>query len=166
MKPHAFTLAATSLLALALAACSGKADGELNPGNWKQTVTIKSIEAPKAPPQAQQALARMAGKSESQESCMTAADAKEGVKGMSKALQQGGQCEVQSFDTKGGKITGKLACKLSSAGSSTIEMGGTYDPDHIVMTAKTTEKNPQIPGGEVVVGIEFKADRTGECKKS
>jgi Protein of unknown function (DUF3617) len=166
MPSNSPLLAAMPLLALVLTACSGKADGELNPGNWKQTVTIKSIDAPKAPPQARQALARMAGKTESQESCMGPVDAKEGVKGMSKALQQGGQCEVQAFDTKGGKISGKLACKLSAAGSSTIEMGGTYDPDHIVMTAKTTEKNPQVPGGEVVIGIEFKADRAGECKKS
>ncbi len=159
-------LIALPALALTLSACSGRADGELEPGQWKQTVTIKSLEAPKAPPQAQQALAKMAGKVTTNESCMGADDAKQGVKSMAEAMQQGGKCTVGKFETAGGKIAGNFDCKLTAAGSSTMELTGNYEPTKITMNAKNTETNPSVPGGVVVVNLEIKAERVGECKKN
>lgn len=159
-------LIALPLLALTLASCSGRADGELEPGQWKQTVTIKSIEAPKAPPQAQEAMDKMAGKVTTNESCMGADEAKQGVKSMAEAIQQGGKCTAGKFETAGGKISGKFDCKLTATGSSAMELTGNYEPTKITMNAKNTETNPSVPGGVAVINLEITAERVGECKKS
>lgn len=55
---------------VALAAC-GKADGELNPGNWKTTMKVTSFEVPGAPPEMQaqikERMAMMMGQGQSTE---------------------------------------------------------------------------------------------------
>lgn len=154
------------LLAAALAGCgSRRADGEVDPGKWRQTVTIKSVELPGAPPEVAQLMQAMVGQSKSEEICMGPEQAKTGVKDLSKGFDRG-DCSAADFTTSGGKIDGKVSCKAKD-GASTAEMviGGTYEPTKIDMTADISGTNPETSGIKMVIRMQMQAERIGDCAK-
>ncbi|MFM5906064.1 MAG: DUF3617 domain-containing protein [Novosphingobium sp.] len=153
-----------AILALSLAACSGgRADGELDPGQWKQTATIKSIEVPGAPEQVQKSLQGMAGKANSSESCMTPAQAKVGVKSLASQMQQG-DCKTDGFQSAGGKLSGKIVCTVSGK-EMVMNVSGAYEPTKIVMKADMETSHPAAPQGKAVIHMDMVAERTGDCAK-
>ncbi len=155
------------LLLAATAACSkGMADGELTPGNWKQTATIKDITVPGAPPQVVAALKGMVGQTKTEENCMSAAEAKAGVKAMAQGMQKGaGQCTSDGFTSGGGKMAGKITCKTGAGGDAVMTINGTYDPKKLDMTADMETANPAMPGGKAIIHMQMVAEHVGECKK-
>ena len=156
-----FTIA---LAALAISGCSGgRADGELDPGKWKQTATIRSIEVPGAPEQVQKMLQGMTGKATSSESCMTPAQAKVGVRSLASQMQQG-DCSSEGFKAAGGKISGKLTCKVGGK-EMAMSVDGTYEPAKIAMKADMETEHPAAPGGKAVIHMDMVAERVGDCAK-
>lgn len=158
MKP---AIALLPLLA-ALAAC-GKADGELTPGNWKNTMAMTKFEIPGAPPAIAQRASAMLGQAQSNEICLNAAQAKLGVRDFSRSMQQG-DCKMEGFTQGGGKMSGKLVCTGGSLGATTMTMNGTYTMEKIEMTMAGELNQPQIPGGKANIAMKITSERAGDCK--
>ena len=152
---------------VALAAC-GKADGELNPGNWKTTMKVTSFEVPGAPPEMQKQIkdrmAAMMGQGQSTESCMTAEQAKAGVRDFSKKSQQG-DCTLDPYTQGGGKMSGTLKCQGGMFGADGMKMDGTYSDSKVDMTMAADINQPALPGGKASIKMSVVSERTGDCKK-
>ena len=156
-------IAALPLLVL-LAAC-GKADGELDPGNWKSTMAMTKFEIPGAPPEVAARATAMLGQSQTTEACMDAAQAKLGVREMSSSMQQG-ECTMQDFQQGGGTMSGKMVCKGAGGGFGAPEMAmtGTYAPDRVTMTLAGDITDDKLPGGKAKMEMSLTSERTGDCK--
>lgn len=154
-------IAVTSLLVV-LAACSSQNENELEAGNWKQTATIKSVSFPGAPPAMQAAAKAMEGKSQTNESCLSEAEAKLGVQRMAEAMQDG-QCKSSDFQTGNGRISGKIACQMGARGQADFAITGTYTRTRLDMNANMTTQDPSIPGGKVEMQMAMTAEHAGPC---
>jgi hypothetical protein len=150
-------------LVIALAACSSQNENELEAGNWKQTATIKSVSFPGAPPAMQAAAKSMIGKTQTNESCLSEAEAKLGVQRMAEAMQDG-QCKSSDFQTGDGRISGKINCQMGTKGQAEFAITGTYTRTRLDMNADMTTQDPSIPGGKVQMQMAMTAEHAGECK--
>ncbi|PLK26431.1 DUF3617 domain-containing protein [Novosphingobium sp. TH158] len=151
----------------ALSAC-GKADGELNAGNWKTTMKITSFEIPGAPAEMQAAMHErmklMMTQGQSMEMCMTEAQAKAGVRDFSKNAQQG-DCTLDPYEQGGGKMSGTLKCKAGMFGADGMKMDGTYTADKVDMNMAADIQQPSLPGGKATIKMNVVSERTGDCAK-
>ena len=155
-------LATLPLLAL-LAAC-GKADGELDAGNWKNTMTMTKFDIPGAPPEVAARVKAMLGQSQVTESCMSEAEAKAGVRTMSSDMQQG-DCTMEDFEQGGGAMSGTLVCKgKGSFGAPKMAMTGTYTPQKVTMVMSGEMTDANLPGGKANMEMTLTSERTGDCK--
>lgn len=155
-------LAALPLLTL-LAAC-GKADGELDPGNWKSTMAMTKFDIPGAPPEVAARAKAMLGQAQTTEACMDAAQAKMGVREMSSSMQQG-DCTMEDFQQGGGTMSGTMICKgAGSFGAPKMAMTGTYTPQKVTMTLAGEVTDGKLPGGKASMELSLTSERTGDCK--
>jgi hypothetical protein len=156
-------LAALPLIAL-LAAC-GKADGELNPGNWKNTMAMTKFDIPGAPPEVAERAKAMLGQSQTTEACMSEEEAKAGVRTMSSSMQQG-DCTMQDFKQGGGTMSGTMVCKGNSGvGAPQMAMTGTYSPDKVTMVMTGAVTDDKLPGGKANMEMTLTSERIGDCAK-
>jgi Protein of unknown function (DUF3617) len=153
--------AALPMLAL-LAAC-GAADGELKEGNWKTTMTMTKFDIPGAPPAVAEQAKAMLGKGQTTEACMSAAQAKLGVRDVTSSMQQG-DCKMGDFTQGGGKMGGTMVCSGGPMGKTSMKMDGTYSPETIGMTMSGEVADDKLPGGKANIELTFKSERIGECK--
>lgn len=151
------------LPALALLSACGKADGELNPGSWKSTMTMTKFDIPGAPPAVAQNAKAMLGKGQSTDTCVTPAMAKAGVRDMSSSMQQG-ECKMEDYKQSGGKMSGTMLCKGSAMGDTSMKMEGTYAPEKVAMTLSGEIAEPRLPGGKANIEMTISSERTGDCK--
>lgn len=150
-------------LIFVLGAC-GPADGELNPGNWKSTMTMTKFDIPGAPPAVAERTKAMLGQSQSTEACMSEAQAKLGVREMSSSMQQG-DCTMQDFEQARGIMSGTMVCKGSgSFGAPKMAMNGTYTADKVTMTLSGEVSDAKLPGGKANMELSITSQRTGDCK--
>ena len=154
-------IALLPLLAI-LAAC-GKVDGELTPGNWKNTMSMSKFEIPGAPAAIAQRASAMLGQQQTNEICLNAAQAKLGVRDFSRSMQQG-DCKMEGFTQGSGKMSGKLVCTGGPMGATTMTMNGTYTMEKIEMTMGGQVSQPQIPGGKANIEMKITSEHAGECK--
>ncbi|MFM5953622.1 MAG: DUF3617 domain-containing protein [Novosphingobium sp.] len=151
----------------ALGACS-KADGELNPGNWKTTMKINSFEVPGAPAEMQKQIkdrmAMLTSRSQTSETCMTAAQAKAGVREISQKAQQG-DCKLDPYTQGGGKMSGTLKCTNGMFGADGMKMDGTYTENKVDMTMVAEMMQAPVPGGKATIKMSVVSERTGDCAK-
>jgi len=160
MKKHAIAL--LPLVAI-LAAC-GKADGELTPGQWKSTMSMSKFEIPGAPPEVAARAKAMLGQSQSTDACMSAAQAKLGVREMSSSMQQGA-CKMEDFTQGGGKMSGTMVCSGAvGIGAPRMAMTGTYAPEKVSMTLSGEVTDSKLPGGKARMELTINSERTGDCK--
>ncbi|MBA4773824.1 MAG: DUF3617 family protein [Sphingomonas sp.] len=155
-------LAALPLLAL-LAAC-GKADGELDPGNWKNTMAMTKFDIPGAPPEVAARAKAMLGQSQTTEACMSEAEARAGVRTMSSSMQQG-ECTMEDFKQGSGTMSGTLVCKGGSFGAPKMAMTGTYTPQKVTMVMAGEMTDGKLPGGKANMEMTLTSERTGDCAK-
>ena len=148
---------------LAVLSACGKADGELTPGNWKNTMQMTKFDIPGAPPEIAQRASVMLGKSQSNEVCMSAAQAKMGVRDFSSSMQQG-ECKMEDFKQGGGTMSGKLVCTSGAMGAITMAMNGTYTLEKVEMTMGGELNQPQLPGGKANIEMKITSERAGDCK--
>lgn len=149
-------------LLAALAAC-GKADGELTPGNWKNTMQMTKFDIPGAPPEIAARAGAMLGKAQTQEVCMSAAQAKLGVRDFSSSMQQG-ECKMEDFKQGGGTMSGKLVCTSGAMGAITLAMNGTYTLEKVEMTMGGELKQAALPGGKANIEMKITSEHAGDCK--
>jgi hypothetical protein len=155
---------ALSLLpAFALLSACGAVDGELTPGNWKNSMSMTKFDVPGAPPAFAERAKTMLGKAQSTEACMSAAQAKAGVRDFSSSMQQG-DCKMEDFKQGSGTMSGTMKCKGSAMGDTSMTMDGTYTTDKVTMnlTGEIAEKS--LPGGKAIIGMTITSERTGDCK--
>jgi hypothetical protein len=151
------------LPAFALLSACGSADGELNPGNWKNTMTMTKFDIPGAPPAVAQNAKAMLGKGQTNDACMTPAMAKAGVRDMSSSMQQG-ECKMEDYKQSGGKMSGTMVCKGSAMGDTAMKMEGTYSPEKVAMTLSGEIAEQRLPGGKANIEMTITSERTGDCK--
>ena len=151
------------LPALAVLSACGKADGELTPGNWKNTMQMTKFDIPGAPPEIAQRAGAMLGKAQTQELCMSAAQAKLGVRDFSSSMQQGA-CKMEDFKQGGGTMSGKLVCTGGAMGATTMAMNGTYTTEKVEMTMGGELSQPQLPGGKANIEMKITSEHAGNCK--
>ena len=156
--------ALTLLPALALLSACGTADGELMPGNWKNTMTMTKFDIPGAPiAMAKQAQAVL-NKPQTTEACMTAEMAKAGVRDFSSSLQQG-DCKMEDFKHAAGKMSGTMVCTGASGfGAPKMKMDGSYTTEKVEMTLSGEVSDSKIPGGKANIGLTITSERSGDCK--
>lgn len=147
---------------LLLSAC-GRADGELEPGNWKSTMGMEKFEIPGAPAEIQRQATAMMAQTQSMEACMTAAQAKLGVRDFSRSMQQG-DCQMNDFTSGGGKMSGTMDCKSGSMGATSMKMEGTYTEQKVEMRLAGAVLQPSLPGGKANIAMKISSERTGDCK--
>jgi hypothetical protein len=156
--------AITLIPLIALLAACGKADGELNPGNWKSSMAMTKFDIPGAPPEVAERAKAMLGQSQTTEACMDAAQAKLGVREMSSSMQQG-ECTMEDFQQAGGTMSGTMVCKGATGfGAPRMAMTGTYAPDKVTMVLSGEVSDDKLPGGKANIAMTITSDRTGECK--
>jgi tape measure domain-containing protein len=148
---------------IALLSACGKADGELTQGNWKNTMTMSKFDIPGAPPAVAERAKAMLGQAQTTETCMSAAQAKAGVRDFSSALQQG-ECKMEDFTQGSGKMSGKLVCTNSAMGMTAMTMNGSYTPEKVAMTLAGELNDSKLPGGKANIEMSITSERAGDCK--
>lgn len=173
-----------SVVALsALAACGSKKDVDLknasvdevvaaskdaqklDPGQWKTTVEIVSVDMPGLPP-AQKAMMDQqmaAHKTTTVENCVTKADAE---KPPAKMFGGDGQCTFERYQVSGGKMDGKMTCAPKGMpGKMEMSMTGSFSSTkYAVETESKMSGAPGLPG-DVTTKTRITGERVGECKK-
>lgn len=156
--------AIATLPVIAILAACGQADGELNPGNWKNTMAMTKFEIPGAPPEVAERAKAMLGQSQTTEACMSPEEAKAGVRTMSSGMQQG-DCTMEDFKQGGGTMSGTMVCKgMTGIGAPKMAMTGTYTPDKVTMVMSGEVTDDKLPGGKANMEMSLTSERIGECK--
>lgn len=157
---HAITI----LPALVLVSACGTADGELTAGMWKNSMTMTRFDIPGAPPAVAQRAKAMLGKPQSTAACMSAAQARAGVRDFSSSMQQG-DCRMEDFTQGSGRMSGKMLCTGTSGfGAPEMKMDGTYTPEKVSMTLSGDVSDSKLPGGKATIELTILSERTGDCK--
>ncbi len=152
------------LPALAILSACGAADGELTPGNWKDTMTMTKFDIPGAPAEMAEQMKSMLNKPESTEECLTPVNAKAGVRQLASTVQDEG-CEVKDYKQGGGKMSGVLVCKGTSGLTTPhLAMTGTYTAEKVEMAMAGEVVDSEMPGGKANIEMTMVSERIGDCK--
>jgi hypothetical protein len=134
-------------------------EGFVNPGQWKQTVTLVEISAPGMPPQIAEAMKKQTGTSQVNTSCLTPEQAKRPREDFFTGAEK--NCRYEHFKWGDGKVDLKLACKEAQA-TRIMELSGSYEPDSYRMSMSArTEGGP--PEQALTMKMRVDAERVGEC---
>lgn len=152
------------LPAIVLLSACGSTDGELTPGNWKSTMSMSKFDIPGAPPEVAARAKAMLGQSQSTDMCMSAAQAKLGVRDMSSSMQKG-DCKMEDFTQGSGKMAGTMVCTGTTGfGAPKMAMSGTYTAEKVSMTLSGEVSDAKLPGGKANIELTINSERTGDCK--
>ncbi|MFZ2032072.1 MAG: DUF3617 domain-containing protein [Vitreimonas sp.] len=129
----------------------------LQPGQYRTTVTIVSMNMPGMP-------AGMAEKMRAQpnvsEDCMTTDDVAELTRKSLVNEDSGQHCTENSINSANGRINGTATCNNGDGGSYTMQMHGTYGSNHVEMDMTMSG---QTPMGPMQQQMHMVTDRIGEC---
>lgn len=136
----------------------GEEEAFVNPGKWRQTVTLLKIDAPGMPPEAKQMMQKAMDQAKVNNVCLTKEQARSPREDFFAGADQ--NCRYEHFKWGDGKIDLKLNCKHSNA-IQTMTMTGTYEPDSYTMTMDMANQG----GGDSVMTMTMKVDaeRVGPC---
>jgi hypothetical protein len=134
-------------------------DSFVNPGQWKQTVTMVSIDAPGMPPEAKSMMQQAMDKAQVHEVCLTSEEAKSPKEDFFTGADQ--NCRYEHFNWGDGKIDLKLNCKHPNA-TQTMVLVGDYQPDSYTMTMTATNEG-KGPMEQMVMKTKVDARRVGAC---
>ena len=132
----------------------------LRPGKWQASVTIEQMAMPGMPAQMNEEMKAMAGRTQTQESCLTPEEAKRPSERMFTGDDK--NCRYDRFTMADGKIDALMKC--SAGGSSqTMTMAGTYSGDTYNMRMTTQSSGGR--GGQAAMTMKMRVDakRVGEC---
>ena len=141
---------------------------KFEPGQWENTVTVLSAEAPGLPPQMADMMKKQmaTASARTSSSCMTKEMAdKPG--GEMFAGKDNGQCRYERFEMGGGKIDGVMVCKGAGAqgGEMRMTMAGNFTAATYDMTSDMTMSLAGATGGPAAMKIKTRVagKRVGEC---
>jgi hypothetical protein len=134
-------------------------DRFINPGQWQQTVTMVSIDAPGMPPEAKSMMERAMGQAQVHNVCLTPEQAKSPKEDFFAGADK--NCRYEHFNWGDGKIDLKLNCKHPGA-TQTMVLVGDYQPESYTMTMTATNAGGG-PAERMVMTMKVDAKRTGEC---
>jgi hypothetical protein len=159
-----FSLLAAGIAAIAVTAACSRGPDHQQPGEWETITTIKSVEAPGAPPQvAEMARARI-GQAQTARACLTPERANDPLGEMRRMLaQSGGQgCTFTDQTFGGGAIRIRGTCQPPGGqGSLQLSMEGSFTETTLQATMEVTA---QAPGGAGMHAItELRGRRIGDC---
>lgn len=129
----------------------------LQPGQYRTTVTIVSMNMPGLP-------AGMAEKMRSRptvtEDCVTSEDVAELTRKSLVNEDSGQTCTENNITSANGRIDGSATCSRGEGGSYTMTMHGTYGANHVEMDMTMSG---QTPMGQMNQQMHMVTDRIGEC---
>lgn len=133
----------------------------LEPGQYRSTVELVSLDMPGAPAEVTEMMKQsMSGNNATTEYCLTKEEAEKGYEAMAKNSAQG-DCDVQRFDVDGGDIDALMVCKSPDGSQGTITMKGTggRTSSDMTMTIKTDVRGM----GKSTMVMRTQHQRIGDC---
>jgi Protein of unknown function (DUF3617) len=147
---------------------AAKDAARLDPGNWKTTVEIVSVDIPgigaENKAMADAMSKGMMGRKNVTEHCVTKEMADKPPADM---LGGSGDCRFDTFKLAGGSLDAKMVCKSGpQPGSMTMLVNGSYGGSAYTLNSEMTmEGGPGAhAGGKMVIKAKTSGERTGECK--
>lgn len=134
-------------------------DKFVEPGKWQQTVTLISIDAPGLPKEARDAMQQAMSKSQVNEVCLSAKDARSPRENFFTGKDE--NCRYEHFNWGSGKIDLKLTCNRPNA-SQMMALAGTYAPRSYSMTMTMTNEG-KTPQEEMKMTMKVDAKNVGQC---
>ena len=131
----------------------------VEPGKWRQTMTLLEMDAPGMPPEARQMMQRAMDQAQVHEVCLTPEQAKRPKEDFFSGADK--NCRYEHFSWGDGKIDLKLNCQHPNA-SQTMAMVGSYSPDAYTMTMTATNVGGG-PAGGMTMKMKVDARRIGDC---
>lgn len=137
-------------------------DGSLEPGLWRMDVAFEALEIPGMPKAIADTMkAGIDAEAKTEESCMSAEDAKDGFTKIANEMNQGSDCKTAEFSNANGKVTARLTC--GEAGSNgEMTMDGTYT--RTTMDVRITmQTKGESEGDNARMIMSMKGERIGDC---
>ena len=178
---YAFVLLACALPLLTVSACSREPEVDmknasaqdvanelaeaggtgvfLSPGKWQASVTIEQMAIPGMPAEMAEKMKGMAGRTQSQETCLTPEEAKRPSERMFAGNDK--NCRYDRFTMADGKIDALMKCSANGA-TQTMTMAGTYSGETYNMQM-TTEASGGGSNAGMTMKMRVDAKRVGEC---
>lgn len=149
---------------------AAKEEAKLEPGNWKTTVEIVSVDIPGMTGENKAMADAMSkglmGRTNVTEHCVTKEIAD---KPPSEMLGGSGACTFETFRLSGGSMDARMVCKKDEMGGAmTMQVNGSYGGARYNLTSEMTmEGGPSSQGpGKMVIKARTTGERTGACKKA
>ncbi|GMM92751.1 DUF3617 domain-containing protein [Qipengyuania sp. MTN3-11] len=129
-----------------------------DPGQYRSTVELVSVDIPNAPPQVVEMM-KNSMNGESSEYCLTAEEAEQGFERMARESSEG-DCSFERFDADGGDIDAVMVCNQQGGQlRMTMEGTGTRTSSQMRMTMEG-----DMPGmGEMSMTLTADHERIGDC---
>lgn len=159
---NAVKLENASLAEVAEATKAGGGADEFQPGQWKTTTEIVSIDMPGMPKEVADQMGKSIAQASASEHCMTPEEAKKPSEALAR---DNGECRFETFSMSGGKLDAKMRCQpAGQPGTMEMAMAGTYKPDRYEATADMKISQPGAQGKEMTMKIKTVSERIGDCK--
>ena len=133
------------------------------PGLYRSTSTVISVEAPGAPDGVADMLKKSMSSGHTSEYCLTPEEAAKGYEEMARRAQHG-NCTFQRFDVSGGKIDAVMNCAAPQGGKAQIALNGTGTSTSSVMDMKMQMEAPGM--GKMNTHTKVESKRIGPCPAS
>lgn len=134
----------------------------LEPGQYRSTVDLVSIDIPGAPAEVVEMMKRsMSAESSTTEYCLTPEDAEKGYEEMARNSAEG-DCSFSRFDVDGGDIDAEMVCEGGPQGATarmTLSGTGTSTSSDITMTMQMDAAGM----GDGTMTIRARHERIGDC---
>ena len=131
----------------------------IDPGQWEQTVTLVSVEAPGMPAEARSAMQQAMKQPQVHSECLTPEQAKSPREDFFTGKDQ--NCRYEHFNWGGGKIDLKMLCKHPNA-NQTMQLSGNYEPRRYSLTMTATSEGA-TPEEQLVMTMKVDARHVGQC---
>jgi len=129
----------------------------LQPGQYRTTVTIMSMDMPGMPAGMAE---KMRARPNVSEDCVTSDDVAELTRKSLVNEDSGQHCTENSITSANGRIDGTATCNNGDGGSYTMQMHGTYGSNRVEMNMTMSG---QTPMGPMQQQMHMVTERIGEC---
>lgn len=155
----------TAIPLAALSACSGPAsDSLLQPGQWEVSAGPSEFDVPGASREQMAQFEAMLAEKETQQQCLSQAEADQGLEPLAKEFGKNGDCKVAEFDASNGQITGTMSCKIDGVDElAATKIVGSYDDEKFDMDLEISMAMPEWPQGQGSMTVSINGKRTGDC---
>ncbi|MEN9924270.1 MAG: hypothetical protein RL268_396 [Pseudomonadota bacterium] len=133
---------------------------QMQPGRYRTTVTVESIEIPGMPAAMAEQMKAMMAKASAQESCVTPQRAAHGLDVVKEQMARG-QCSYARFDTAEGKLAAAFTCQTGEGMAMTATSRGTYSGTGSTVKVDAALSGPQGKTMHVVQTVT--TERIGDC---